>query len=57
MKILHDKNIAHSDLKLENILLQDDNSKKIKLIDFGFSNFHENLVEDCYFGAMGYMSP
>ena len=32
----HSKNIAHRDIKLENIII-DPNTKIIKLIDFGFS--------------------
>lgn len=35
MKYLHNRNIAHRDIKLENIILDDKNSPK--LIDFGFS--------------------
>ena len=32
---LHEKNVVHRDLKLDNILIDD--HKRIKLIDFGFS--------------------
>lgn len=49
--------IAHSDIKLENILVDDENAALIKIIDFGFSDFQENRVKDQFFGALGYMSP
>jgi calcium-dependent protein kinase len=39
IRYLHDKNIVHRDLKLENILFENKNAKdlNIKLIDFGLS--------------------
>jgi len=35
LKFMHEKNIAHRDLKIENVLLED---KKFKLCDFGSSS-------------------
>lgn len=37
LNYLHNMNIAHRDIKLENILLDD--SKNVKIIDYGFSVF------------------
>ena len=34
---MHEKRVSHSDIKLENILVDDINGKRVKLIDFGFS--------------------
>ena len=43
LKHLHDHNIAHRDLKLENILFVNDDIKSdIKLIDFGISAILED---------------
>jgi len=36
MKYIHSQNVTHRDLKLENIIINT-NTKKIKIIDFGFS--------------------
>ena len=37
----HSKKIVHRDLKPENLLLEDKESNKIKVIDFGTSQFFE----------------
>lgn len=53
---LHKKNIAHRDIKLENILL--DESHKIKIIDFGFSVVtQKDKLLNIYCGTPSYMSP
>jgi MAP/microtubule affinity-regulating kinase len=49
---MHDKNICHRDIKLENILIT---NKRIKLIDFGFSTLSNNIT--CHCGTPSYMSP
>lgn len=56
---MHTKGIAHRDLKLENMLL--DNDFNIKIIDFGFSSpllakDGKNLLETVC-GTLGYMAP
>ncbi|CAD8164251.1 unnamed protein product [Paramecium octaurelia] len=49
---IHEKNICHRDIKLENILIT---NKKIKLIDFGFSTIYNSIT--CHCGTPSYMSP
>ncbi|KAJ6248613.1 kp78a-related [Anaeramoeba flamelloides] len=52
----HSKNIIHRDLKLENLLITDE--KKLKIIDFGLSNFSEKgelLKTHC--GSPSYTAP
>jgi MAP/microtubule affinity-regulating kinase len=54
---LHEHNIAHRDLKLDNVLL-DMSTNAIKLIDFGFST---RVVKDqpqkMFCGTPNYMAP
>lgn len=53
---LHKKNIAHRDIKLENILLNE--SQTVKLIDFGFSiQSQKGQLLNIYCGTPSYMSP
>ena len=53
---LHSQNIAHRDIKLENILL--DEKQSIKLIDFGFSIISQkDKLLNIYCGTPTYMSP
>lgn len=54
---LHDHNIYHRDIKLENILI-DINKTKIKIIDFGFSCLApKNKLLNFFCGTPSYMSP
>ncbi|CAD8103093.1 unnamed protein product [Paramecium sonneborni] len=56
IKYLHNKNIAHRDIKMENILLLTDNY--VKLIDFGFSIcISDNQKVNVFCGTPSYMSP
>ena len=67
IKYLHvEKKILHRDLKLENILLQFDNEEdrlqkrilkaKIKIIDFGFARYYDDLVGSVL-GSPMFMDP
>lgn len=51
---LHQNKISHRDIKLENILL--DQNLKIKLIDFGLSIFANELLST-YCGSLHYTAP
>ena len=59
VKHLQKYNIIHSDIKLENIII--DQNNQIKLIDFGLSRVlpeYENCVRlNRYIGTIGYISP
>lgn len=56
LQYCHRKSIAHRDIKLENILL--DENKNVKLIDFGFSTCIPNDKKIKMFcGTPSYMAP
>ncbi|KAI8988348.1 kinase-like domain-containing protein [Mycotypha africana] len=55
---LHDKGIVHRDLKLENIILCNREQLKVKVCDFGISNFIQDgkhLETSC--GTINYAAP
>ncbi|CAG9330524.1 unnamed protein product [Blepharisma stoltei] len=56
VKYLHEMDISHRDIKLENILL--DSSNNIKLIDFGFSCImQKDQPSRSFCGTPSYMAP
>jgi len=57
LEYLESKNIAHRDIKLENILMMsDDNDNKIKITDFGLASLTTTeLTQNC--GSPGYVAP
>eukprot|EP00752_Nemacystus_decipiens_P006678 g6005.t1 len=61
LRYLHDRNIAHRDLKLENILIESgggSGTPMVKLVDFGLSAiYHENGVSTDVLGSWNYVAP
>ena len=56
LKYCHELNVAHRDLKLDNILI--DREKNVKLIDFGFSTcFPPGKKIKLFCGTPSYMAP
>jgi serine/threonine protein kinase len=55
---LHDLNIIHRDLKLENILFKDhEHNTGIKLVDFGLATFTNRIDVFRHCGTPGYVAP
>jgi len=56
MNYLHKRNIAHRDIKLENILIN--KNYEVKIIDFGFGMYNpDNLPQKFFCGTPNYMPP
>lgn len=53
----HNRGIVHRDLKLENLLLNDETERKIKVIDFGISGSSSGKSETSIVGSLPYMAP
>ncbi|KAL0112394.1 hypothetical protein PUN28_012027 [Cardiocondyla obscurior] len=58
LKHMHSKGVVHRDLKMENIVLQDERKKQIKIVDFGLSNIYasDNLLRT-HCGSPEYAAP
>ncbi|XP_036071735.1 striated muscle preferentially expressed protein kinase isoform X3 [Oryzias melastigma] len=58
LRYLHQKNIAHLDIKPENILMASSRCDKIRICDFGNAQKLENLEEHyCKYGTPEYVAP
>jgi len=56
MEYLHSKNIYHRDIKLENIIVEENNN--VKIIDFGFSIMTDSAkLLNFFCGTPSYMPP
>lgn len=57
VEYLHERNVVHRDLKLENLLLTE-NNKTIKIADFGFANYYKDTdLLSTWCGSPPYAAP
>lgn len=57
MYYLHREKLIHRDLKLENILLEDQKEKRIKIVDFGISGLSNFDSDNSDAGSLKYLAP
>jgi len=58
LNYLHQANVVHRDIKLENFLYEKEGSKHLKLIDFGFSKIWKpNTKMQLSCGTLSYVAP
>lgn len=55
LEFLHERRVVHRDLKLENILVDD--QLNMKIVDFGFASYKNINCLKSYRGTMTYMAP
>ena len=55
MEHMHQADLCHRDLKLENIMV--DSQLRLKLVDFGFASFGTHVRTTDYRGTHSYMAP
>ena len=55
LEYIHEKGVAHRDLKLENILVDD--QMNLKVADFGFATSHKVHFLQSFHGSKTYMAP
>ena len=58
MAYCHTRGIVHRDLKLENVLMKEEGSLVVKVVDFGIAGVCEGETKDKVdAGSIAYMSP
>ncbi|KAI9492947.1 kinase-like domain-containing protein [Zychaea mexicana] len=57
VEYLHDQDIAHRDLKLENIILMDKKNLRAKVADFGLATFYRGKPLHTMCGTQSYAAP
>jgi len=57
VKHLHQNGVCHRDLKPENIMFQSEDSKEIKIIDFGLSKRFDGAAMQSVVGTPYYVAP